>query len=215
MSSSLFHNQTAGQKACKNKGNAALSQPKSPHPSTAPERNNRRSSVGVLTTVLAVLLLCGLFCVTGCLGNPLDSDYDDSAASEHEAVEEDTVAVEEDVTADPSSAVDSSSQEGLPADFTAYDNNYSVSSYSIDVNAEGNTIVTLEGTGFDVLPMINNAIRMPINCTLLVGGQTHEWKHGSTEAESIEFEFDGKIDPDTIILTAGDDESQRVKIQVD
>lgn len=175
------------------------------------KRNNRTStgrkstrSLLLVTALVTVLLGCTLF-VSGCGGGANGSNSKDAAASSGN----DMAAS---ASASPSS--NSESQAGLPKSFTAYGNSYSITSYSIEVNDEGNTIVTCEGSGFDILPLREGSFRMPLECTLISGGTSYDWTGGMSSSGSLEFEFEGIIEPDTVIFTAGDDEAQRVELTV-
>ena len=98
---------------------------------------------------------------------------------------------------------------GLPLTVSAFGNGYLVNSFSIDTNSSGNTVLTIVGSGFDVLPLRNGVFHMPLDCRLVVGGSEKDWFNGLASGDHLEFEFDGTFSPDTLIIMPGDDESVR------
>lgn len=169
-----------------------------------------QSSTRLGALMLSVLLLsCACFAV-GCSNNSDEpAQASDSRASAAAQNEDEAV----DTAEEPRS--NASSQEGLPASFTAYGNPYSVTSYSIDLNDEGNTVVTCEGTGFEVLPMREGSFRMPLSCKLIVDGVAQNWTGGGVANGTLEFEFEGALEPEKLILTAGDDDTQKIELNVE
>lgn len=152
---------------------------------------------GILATTF--VLIAALAFLAGCGGSTDSNDVDANSSGESSQ------------TTSPESA---SGQEGLPASFTAYGNNYSISNYSIESNEEGNTLVKCEGSGFSKLPMRNNAFQMPLSCVLVVDGKEVSWISGTAGGEGIEFEYEGQHEPSALIFMASDDETQRVEVSV-
>jgi hypothetical protein len=104
---------------------------------------------------------------------------------------------------------------GLPKTFKAYDNSYTITSFTIGVDNDGNTVVKCKGTGFQILHISNGEVMLPVGCSLTAGGKEYKCRSTSTRAEGIDFVFDGKVNaPKTVIFYPGDNREQRVKIPV-
>lgn len=158
-----------------------------------------KRKLGILAIALTALTTFSL--LSGCgLGSPTQ---DNSSASGQSSTTNST-----------GQSGAAGTQEGLPATFTAYNNSYTIDSFTLEVNEDGNTVVVCEGSGFTRLPMRNNAFQMPISCILVVNGGEVSWMSGSASASGCEFEYEGELQPETLIFIAGDDESQRVEVPV-
>jgi hypothetical protein len=165
-----------------------------------------KKTLGTLAITLSLLLALTL--LSGCgIGRILS----DSNRSNDAACSASSADAQDPATSDTSDASLAGDQGGLPATFSAYGNSYRITSYTIETNDDGNTVVVCEGSGFDVLPMRNGAFQMPVSCTLIVDGNEESWTSGSAGGSGLEFEFDGKFEPSAVIFTAGDDDSQRVE----
>ncbi len=160
---------------------------------------SKRKMMGSLAVVLALFTTLALLVGCGGIGGSGGGDNASGDSGNQSASSGDT---------------DAGGVDGLPASFTAYDNSYTIDSYTIEINDEGNTVVKCEGSGFSVLPMRNGSFRLPLSCVLMVDGAEQSWISGSASGSGIEFEYDGVFEPEALIFTAADDESQRVEIQV-
>jgi hypothetical protein len=103
---------------------------------------------------------------------------------------------------------------GLPVSFVAYGNSYSISSFTIEADKNGNTQIVCKGAGFSTLPFRNGGVVIPVWSSVLVGGAETEFESATMGKEGISFLFNKKLDPDSVVFYPGDDRSKRTVVPV-
>ncbi|MCL2826915.1 MAG: hypothetical protein FWD72_05875 [Eggerthellaceae bacterium] len=103
---------------------------------------------------------------------------------------------------------------GLPLTISSNGNSYTIKDINITTNDSGNTVLTCASTGFDVLPMRNGSIVIPVYCSIIANGVETEFVSSSSGATSIDFIFDQKLDPDTVVFYPQDNQSNRTEIPI-
>jgi hypothetical protein len=107
-----------------------------------------------------------------------------------------------------------SNQDVFPLSFSAYDNSYSISSFSVGTSEDGDTTVEASGSGFGVLPMRDGRFMVPVSCAIIVDGVEIEWSTATTSSDGIEWEFDSTGTPDLVVFYPTDNESNRTEMPV-
>ncbi len=162
-----------------------------------------KTVLGILTAVLMSLSALGLMADLDTAGVSI---LDESSNARNSAVNQQTTLY--------TGARNTQNHEWLPANFTAFDNQYSVSSFTIEITEDGNTLVRCEGSGFDKIPLRYNVYQMPLTCVLMIDGGRVNSSNGSASAHTLEFLYEGAWDPDSIMLMSSDNGNQRVLIPV-
>jgi hypothetical protein len=104
--------------------------------------------------------------------------------------------------------------DGLPVTISAYDSSYSIQSFKITENEDGNTVVSAKGKGFGTLPFRNNKIVIQVYCAIIVNGTETELASIQTNSDGCDFIFNKKLDPDTVVFYSGESNSDRHEIAV-
>lgn len=93
----------------------------------------------------------------------------------------------------------------FPIEYTAFDNSYSITGYSLDTEEDsGNTSVVLWGRGYNVLPLRNGQFCVPVWCNAVAGGKTYKCVSASVSGDQVEIFFDDVFTPEEIIILNGD-----------
>jgi hypothetical protein len=101
---------------------------------------------------------------------------------------------------------------GLPLSLQSNGNTYSIEGITIDEDEAGNTTVVCTGSGFDVLPFKNNAMVIPVYCSILEGSSETEFESVSMGNGGITYIFDKKLDPDTVVFYPEDARDTRTEV---
>ena len=100
------------------------------------------------------------------------------------------------------------SQPGLPALVSAYGNTYTVSSVDVFTDEENNTIVRLNGSGFDRLPIRNGEMKIPVSLYVVENGkQLSDWTVVSFNSSGAEFKYEKIMSPETVVFFPADNKS--------
>lgn len=115
---------------------------------------------------------------------------------------------------DTGSEESTSEASTLPATLHAHDNSYIIESFELTVDEEGNTVVSCEGSGFDILPLKNNKMIIPVYCSVIEDGEEIEFASFATKSGKPDFIFKGKVEPETVVFYPEDNREARVSVSV-
>ena len=149
-------------------------------------------------TLAAVITAMALTCtLTGC-GQAQPATGNGTSAS---ATESSTVGMDGVITADISFKVSS--------------NTYTIDTFTIGVDEEGNTSVIALGSGFNVLPFKNNKMVVPVWAKIVLeGGIEVDTTGASVSGEGPTFSFANPYEPIAVVFYSGEDETDRYVIDV-
>lgn len=102
----------------------------------------------------------------------------------------------------------------LPATIQAHGNAYTIESFELTVDEDGNSVVSCEGAGFDVLPFKNNKMIIPVYCAVIQDGKEIEFASFATKGGKPDFVFKGTIEPDSVIFYPEDNRADRTTVPV-
>lgn len=105
-------------------------------------------------------------------------------------------------------------EEVLPVKITSNGNSYSINSFEIVENEEGGTTIVCEGNGFNKLPIRNNAMVVPIYCSVIEDGTETKFAMFSVQGGVVEFIFNEVHEPDTIVFYPEDNKEERTEVPV-
>jgi len=101
-----------------------------------------------------------------------------------------------------------------PVSFTAYGNSYSITGYETGTHTDGSATVILYGTGYDVLPIRDGQLRVPVWARLISDGVEYSSTACTLDGDQITYEFDFKGTPDVILAVNGETDDVIVTIDV-
>jgi len=104
--------------------------------------------------------------------------------------------------------------EFSPVSYSAYGNGYSITGYDIGTNTDGSTTVILYGNGYNVLPIRDNRIRIPVWASIISDGVEYSSLSCSIDGDQITYEFDFYGTPDMILAVNGETDDIIVSIDV-
>ena len=92
----------------------------------------------------------------------------------------------------------------FPIQYAAYGNSYSLTSYNIGTNDDGNTTVQFLGSGYQIISFRNGQWAIPAVGECTSGGRTYSAGYYSVDGIGITFIFGSYFEPETITVTNGD-----------
>jgi len=129
-------------------------------------------------------------------------------------VDDDPVPVDDDLVPMAEEPESTPEPEFSPVSYTAYGNGYSITGYDIGTNTDGSTTVILYGNGYNVLPIRDNKIRVPVWASIISGGVEYSSLSCSIDGDQITYEFDFYGTPDMIVAVNGETDDIIVSIDV-
>ena len=104
-------------------------------------------------------------------------------------------------------------QPGLPMTIISYDNSYTINSFEISKDDDGNTKIIAPGTGFEILKFINGSAHIAVWCDIISNGKKYEPKSASQGSKGITFFYSTSVTPDSLVFYPGDDETKKTTIK--
>lgn len=139
------------------------------------------------------------------LSQAIGEGAEDLAATETEA------EATEEATAPASASVPGV----FPLQYEAFGNNYSITSYAVGTGDTGNTEITFYGAGYDVMPIRDGQLRVPVWCDFVSGGTTYECVSASVSSDNIVILFEESATPEEIIIQNGETWDEMARFTVD
>ena len=106
-------------------------------------------------------------------------------------------------------------QNVFPISYKAYGNSYSFYGYKIETDDNGNTKITMSGSGFAIMSFRNGRWAFPAGCVAESGGNQFSPTAIGTAAGELSFIFDTYFSPEKITLTNGDTGEVLVSFNID
>jgi len=105
---------------------------------------------------------------------------------------------------------------GLPITIAAHGNSYTISSFSTGVDDNGNTTITAQGSGFDVLPIRNGKMMIPVYCSFATAsGEEYEMEGINVTSSQIIFNFGTSETPVTVSFYPEDNRDDKHTFDVE
>jgi len=92
----------------------------------------------------------------------------------------------------------------FPFDIVSFTYTYTITGYETAKATNGTTLIIIDGTGFDQLPIVNGTHRSPLWCSFTSGNTEHDSTRCTTSDTTLTFSFDSSAAPDWITMTSGD-----------
>ena len=108
----------------------------------------------------------------------------------------------------------SNTYEGLPVTISSNGNSYTINDLTVTENGSGNTVVTCSASGFDVVPVVGGSTVIPIYCSIIENGVETEFVSIQPGIDSVDFIFNTKLDPDTVVFYPQDNRGKRTEITI-
>lgn len=103
---------------------------------------------------------------------------------------------------------------GFPVRYTAFNNTFTFTGYSIGTNDDGNTTITMYGSGYETISFRDRRWAIPAVCAAESGGITYYPVLVSNDVASLIFIFDAYFQPEVITLTNGETGELLISITV-
>jgi hypothetical protein len=146
------------------------------------------------TSTFVLSILCAGFALVGCSASPTDTAGQDPADSSTTA------------SADSAAAP---TDDRLPLTISSNGNTYVIDDFSVATGEDGNTVVSVTGSGFSVMPMRNGQFVIPVYCAVTASGQEVEFGSINTTSTGADFIFKQHLSPDSVIFYPQDDRTNR------
>ncbi|MDR1442737.1 MAG: hypothetical protein LBJ02_10230 [Bifidobacteriaceae bacterium] len=106
-------------------------------------------------------------------------------------------------------------EEELPVTFSAYDSEFTITSFVVEQNGANGIVVKVEGEGFDTVMMLGQeGLTLPVGCSVIIDGKETDWQHARPGADGIEWDIDATGTPETVVFYPTDNPSKRVELPV-
>ncbi len=103
------------------------------------------------------------------------------------------------------------------ADVTFEETTYTVAIGAVGLNDGGKTTVEITSPGIgEVIPFRNGEFVVPVQATIIIGGEPYHWNSVTTAADGLTFEFETDTMPEQIIVyPCGGDDDESVQVVFD
>lgn len=109
-------------------------------------------------------------------------------------------------------ATTGSNNQNLPLTLTAYDNTYIIDKVEAGFDEDGNTTVTITGTGLGTIPMRDGEFVLPIGCSFTSGGENYDYTGANISSTQMIFSFDTSAVPESITLYPADNPDNATEV---
>jgi hypothetical protein len=92
----------------------------------------------------------------------------------------------------------------LQFSFEIYGNSYTITGYYIEKDEDGNTQLSIIGSGYDKMAIRNGGLLFPMWGSFEANGKEIEPKSGTMKSESLTFNFNSMETPEKIIIRHGE-----------
>jgi len=113
-------------------------------------------------------------------------------------------------TASSNNAYSSSALAGMPLSLQSHGNTYVLESFTVSTGTDGNTVVTITGSGFGAMPIVNGNNIIPIYCTFdSIDGREFAFLDASIKSTTTSFHFGTSATPKTVTFFPEDNRSDK------
>ncbi|MDR1109499.1 MAG: hypothetical protein LBP92_02090 [Deltaproteobacteria bacterium] len=106
-----------------------------------------------------------------------------------------------------------SAEDTLPLTISSNGKDYTISEFILGTGDDGGTTITINGSGFEGLPLRDGKLIVPVWCEYTSGGEKYGWENASVGNNAITFMFSSSKKPEVVSFFAEDNHEKQYEFK--